>query len=73
MTVWGGGYFEKSEYTKKDFGVPKYPIFTPPENPYFLGFSGGYPYFRGEYPPNRGQNGPHPPKSGGVRKVKSAR
>ncbi len=48
MTIWGGGYFEKSEYTKKDFGGPKYPIFTPPKTLKkggFLGVFGGVPLF----------------------------
>ncbi len=35
MTVWGGGYFGKSEYTKKVFGPPKTPILDPPKRVIF--------------------------------------
>ena len=62
----GGGYFGKSEYTKKVFGPPKTPILDPPKRVIFdpfLTLPGG-----GPFGPKLGvltQNQGYPPCSGG--------
>ncbi len=77
MTVWGGGFFKKSGYLKKDFGVPKYPIFTPPKTRIFWGFLGGTPISGGNTPRIGVKMDPTPASLGGgegeICKVKFAR